>query len=360
MKNSIPAVEVGRSSENFGIEYLAVKLILEKKEITVVNVYCSPEKELNLFSLPTTDENLVILGDFNSHSPSWGYEEMNTRGEQVEDWMIEKNLLLINKPSDPPTFWSRTWKKSTCPDLAFATENLEKIAERTVSDQLGSSDHRPVILKIHKEGCARSFCKEPSWNYKRANWKKYQVLTTTFCKKKKVTESEDIDTNVKNFTEAILEAAKWSIPRGKRSNYKPYWSEEMEQKHEQVIQTHNEMVSSKTTETVAAHNRAVHEYEETKTNEIRRAWYEKTESLDMERDGGKVWKLTKTLNEDYQDKFKSTVLEENGQLKTGKQASNLWQKHIRQTASWEYHVKNQQKSGKKSNKKAREKAPLTA
>ena len=43
-------------------------------------------------------------------------------------------------PTDPPTFYSRVWKTTSTPDIAIATDNIQKIAKREVSEQLGGSD----------------------------------------------------------------------------------------------------------------------------------------------------------------------------------------------------------------------------
>ena len=335
VRNTIPAAEVKRSEENIGTEYLVVKIVTEKKEAFIHNVYCSPDKTLNMDTLPTENHSTFVLGDLNSHSPSWGYEDLNTRGEHIEDWMTDKNMLLLNKPNDQATFWSRTWKKSSTPDLAFATEELEKKTTRKVMDQLGGSDHRPVLLKVHDEGCARSYCKEPSWNYRKANWTKFEKLTTTFCQKKGATNSDDLDTNVKRFTEAILEAAKWSIPQGRRQDYKPYWSETMEKVENELNTARNRMEESGTGEAIAVHNRAKMKYDETKVEEIRKAWHEKTQSLNIEKDEGKVWKLTKALNDDYQEKHRSTILKEDEKHITGKQAANLLAETFKENSSLE-------------------------
>ena len=41
--------------------------------------------------------------------------------------MIENSLVLINRPDDLPTHLSRTWKTSGIPDLAIASEDIQKI-----------------------------------------------------------------------------------------------------------------------------------------------------------------------------------------------------------------------------------------
>ena len=69
-------------------------------------------------------QNCLAVGDFNSHSTSWGYGETDCRGDKAEDWQIESNMLLLNDPEDPPTFFLPLWISTSTPDLAFATEDL--------------------------------------------------------------------------------------------------------------------------------------------------------------------------------------------------------------------------------------------
>ena len=91
------------------------------------------------------------MGDSNSHSPSWGYDDLDHKGDEVEDWIITHNMVLINKADDPPTFYSRAWRTTSCPDLAIATDDVAKITSREVDKQLGGSDHKPFFLTIERE-----------------------------------------------------------------------------------------------------------------------------------------------------------------------------------------------------------------
>lgn len=191
VRNNIPATEVGRSEGDN--EFLTVKVILHVKEITVINFYCPPDKDLQLHTLPKSHQNLLILGDFNGHSPSWGYQDLNSRGEQIEDWMIDENLILINNPDDKPTCLSRAWKTTSTPDLAIATEDIHKICDRSVADQLGGSDHLPVLLKLSLLEQAPTTRKEPSWNYKKANWETIKGLTDLLCQGISINSTQDIN-----------------------------------------------------------------------------------------------------------------------------------------------------------------------
>ena len=122
-------------------------------------------------------EHCIVVGDFNSHSPSWGYPEQDARGEEVEDWQTSSNLLLINDAEDPPTYYSRSWMKTSTPDLAFATEDIALKTCREVDNQLGGSDHRPVILTIDNLPQRREAPHFTRWNYKKAKWDLFRSLT---------------------------------------------------------------------------------------------------------------------------------------------------------------------------------------
>ena len=150
VKTSIPSTEVQRS-EKADTEYITVKLILPDRNLTICNLYSPPNKAINLQILQPNSEDWMIVGDFNGHSPSWGYPIINAKGEEVEHWIVSNRLVLINTPIDPPTFYSRVWKTTSTPDIAIATDNIQKIAEREVSEQLGGSDHKPVILTLAKQ-----------------------------------------------------------------------------------------------------------------------------------------------------------------------------------------------------------------
>ena len=149
VRNNIPAAEIQRSGQaDLHTEYLGVKLVLAGTPVTVFNICSPPDKQIQLHNIKVEPQSWIITGDFNSHSPSWGYGQLNSKGEEVENWITENRLILINKPDDPDTFYFRTWRTTSTPDLAIATDDIQGIAEREVSSQLGGSDHRPVIISI--------------------------------------------------------------------------------------------------------------------------------------------------------------------------------------------------------------------
>ena len=130
-------------------EYRVMEIKADDVDIQLVNFYCPNDKPPSLDTISTEVYNFIIVGDFNSHSQSWGYRHMDRRGEDVENWQDDNRLLLINSPSNQPTFYSRQWHTTSTPDIAFCTEDLHGSIRREVGEQLGGSDHRPVFLKLN-------------------------------------------------------------------------------------------------------------------------------------------------------------------------------------------------------------------
>ena len=319
VRTSIAAVEVERTDQD-DLQHHTIKLLLPSGDLYVTNYYNPSTSRLALHTVNVKESRHIVVGDFNSHSPSWGYSKMDTRGEEVEDWMMDNRLVLINHPDDTPTCYSRAWKTSTSPDLAMATEDIQKLSTRMVENQLGGSDHRPITISLTSVGCPKSNM-APSWNFKKANWNLFTYEADQSSHD--ISRDQHVNTNVHNLTQTILQAAKKSIPRGKRSNYKPFWSSQMRTLQIELDQARDKMEIDPTPENIGRHSTLLENYNNTKMKEIRNSWNEKTSNLDMDKDTSKMWKLTKTLNEDTARTQGKCVLEEDGHHFSDKMAANI-------------------------------------
>ena len=138
-------------------------------ELDILNYYCPNDRPLSLSTIQTEDSRFIAVSDFNSHSQSWGYDHLDRRREEVENWQHDNQLLLVNTPRDIHTFYSRRWHTSSTPDLAFCTDDLHGSTGREVGEELGGSDRRPVFLAIKREA-VRADPVYARWNYKKAKW----------------------------------------------------------------------------------------------------------------------------------------------------------------------------------------------
>ena len=201
-----------------------------------------------------------------------------------------------------------------------STDDVAKTTQRQVDLQLGGSDHKPVILHIEHDPrpTYNKLC--PSWNYKKAKWTDFRKKSDENCKSLNLRQKH-INIKTDLFTNAILQAAKETIPRGKRKHYIPGWNPQLQQLHNTVSELRETMEQCPTDENTIAHNKAKAEFTRLKLRQTRAAWHDKTSSLNMERDTYKLWKLTKLLNDDNPER-QQTVLESEGELLTHRKAAN--------------------------------------
>ena len=253
----------------------------------------------------------------------------------MEHWIISNRLVLINTPTDLPTFYSRVWKTTSTPDIAIATDNIQEIAKREVSEQLGGSDHKPVILTLANTSAGKM---PPSWNYKKADWKRFRELTDIYTKS--ITFSKhSVNNNAFNFNSAVLKAAKESIPRGRRHDYKPYWNNTLENIHKELSEAREEMERNPTPQNVRRHSQLKADLDKEKQTQTQASWKTKTASLNMESDSQKLWQLTKSLNGDNSEWGRTTLQTTNGAV-TGKAAAikrlcqSFWRREHSFTLSW--------------------------
>ena len=157
-------------------------------------------------------------------------------------------------------------------------------------------------------------------NYKKADCALYRQLTDQVNKDIRVVD-RDINKVVKYFNAGILTVAHKSIHRGAIQNYKPYWSEELEGLDEELSAARRE---AETNPSQDNHNHLQHtkaRFIRYKLQARRKSWRNKTASLNLEKDGTKLWRLTKQLNDEGNGRATAT-LEADGQHLSGKQAAN--------------------------------------
>lgn len=324
VRNSIPSSELSVTCNN-QTEIVGVDIMIKEETIRIYNLYSPANKDLALSRMEIKDTNCIVVGDFNSRSERWGYPDTDNRGDEVEDWEIDYNLHLINKPEDKPSFYSRRWCNTSTPDLAFCTGDILHKTDRAVLDQLAGSDHRPVKLTVNMTYTPEEQTPLPRWNYKRADWDKFAILTDRYCGNIKTRHGE-MKTIVERLNKAILQAAHECIPRGARKNYRPYWTKELQILEDKVEDARKTAEEEQTTEANVLLKAISAKYRRTLNQTTRDSWHEKTENLNLDRDGNKLWKLVKVMNNEGPSSRQITIKQGNNVL-TGKKAANALMEH---------------------------------
>ena len=187
---------------------------------------------------------------------------------------------------------------------------------REVGNQLEGSDHKPAYLTL--EARTVQAASLPRWNYKKANWPLYRHRTSILTNSIQVYD-RDMNIVIKEFNNHDLQAAKECIPKVVRKDNKPYWSEDLNNKHDEL--TTADVAPSIKNNTALKQNTA--KYIKTRNEARRSSWMKKTASLIMETDSNTSWRLTKQLNDEENRHAKITLLQ-NRKMVHGKQADNIF------------------------------------
>ena len=130
-------------------EELSIKAELGNTKLIISNVYilpassCSNGYHSSIEHLQTTPDTL-ILGDFNTHHPSWYSRSTDTRGRKMADSINRSDYGILNW--DSPTRVLPNAEPSS-PDVSIASASLiTSCSWQTVSTL--SSDHLPILIRL--------------------------------------------------------------------------------------------------------------------------------------------------------------------------------------------------------------------
>lgn len=161
---------------------------------------------------------IVLLGDFNAHSPLWGGQHIDARGRAIEELLGKYQLIVLNDQQhtriDPRD------GGSSAIDLSIVSETIAREFAWSVDDDTRGSDHFPIFLNSVDHSRATA-TRRPRWRYEEANWGKFEEIIKSKNPR-----------NVEEMERAILEAANPSIPRtsgkvGRRAVH--WWCPEVEE-----------------------------------------------------------------------------------------------------------------------------------
>ncbi|VVC36851.1 Hypothetical protein CINCED_3A001314 [Cinara cedri] len=145
VRPELEIVSVGLTEES-DFEILTV----ETKYFTVTSIYKPPKKPF-VFHKPENFNNRrtkIVIGDFNSRSPAWGYKNLSKNGKLINKWAEDEGLVGIHDPKVPCTFFSLRWKKEYNPDLIFVSKPLQQQTIKRVHNPIALSQHKPVGCEI--------------------------------------------------------------------------------------------------------------------------------------------------------------------------------------------------------------------
>lgn len=113
---------------------------------------------------------LIVGTDANAHHKIWGSSNINSRGEELVQYLLTTDLMVQNR-GDKPTFVNSA--REECIDVTLATCDIsELIHSWRVCDDETFSDHK--LIKFNLKGHFPQ--RKPFRNPRKTNWDQYRSL----------------------------------------------------------------------------------------------------------------------------------------------------------------------------------------
>ncbi|GBN93709.1 hypothetical protein AVEN_215029-1 [Araneus ventricosus] len=143
----------------------AIKITKDSRTFTIISSYSSPYaifreilEELTDLTTNINGEVYLIGGDFNAHSQRWGYRDEGSRGKQLQEFIAEKRIVLLNSSDSPPTFEHNN--RQGWPNLTMvSSHSLVTICEWDVLKEETYSDYKFVKICTNSNIFSLSFAR---------------------------------------------------------------------------------------------------------------------------------------------------------------------------------------------------------
>lgn len=161
------------------------------------------------------DKPVIISGDFNAHSLSYGSTHTDQRGAKMEKLLSNNNeLILLNNGT--PTHLSSANGTLSAIDLTLTSSSLATKLTWNTHDDLCHSDHFPIIIQFTAQQSNHSYQK---YDLKKADWDEFTALTEI----KEVTDNNILEAIYNKIQAAVNQ----TIPKITINNSKekvPWWT----------------------------------------------------------------------------------------------------------------------------------------
>jgi Endonuclease-reverse transcriptase len=150
VKRDTTATEINLST---GLNAVAVRVGF-KKHVTICSLYIAPNESVTKEDLSDLTDQLpipfVITGDINAHNPIWGSRYRDRMGNNFEQYVDEKGLVILN--TEEMTHYSIAYGTLTAIDLTVASADLAFELGWHVASELHNSDHYSPLPYSHHNG----------------------------------------------------------------------------------------------------------------------------------------------------------------------------------------------------------------
>lgn len=161
------------------IDSIGITITTSRYKIQIVAAYAPPNKKIPPYTWSDLLEGcdggspIILMGDFNAHSWSWGSEYCSARGNHLREVTEDFGLIPLN--DSLPTFVGGAGRSGSNIDLVFVSSHLGQISDVEVTPDTYSSDHNLVLAALDSTPKFTS-SNTSRLNLKKVDWEKFHHL----------------------------------------------------------------------------------------------------------------------------------------------------------------------------------------
>lgn len=175
---------------------------------------------------------MIIIGiDSNARSPTWFSDELDERGDELEEFINEMGLYCINENQNTKTYSSTRGESNI--DITLTTQSaLRQIRSWNIKENWITSDHNAILIEVgNPNPRINGKIIKNRYNTNKANW---ETFTKKLIENTREIETECIDKQsviklTREIRKAIIKTCDESIPKKKITQYETnWWTKELE------------------------------------------------------------------------------------------------------------------------------------
>jgi hypothetical protein len=251
-----------------------------------------------------TGVGILLAMDSNSRSQAWHDKQTNARGRKLEEYLLSRDLNIMNEESDLTTYQSRRGRSNI--DLTIINNCILKhFKDWEISTEDSCSDHNIIKFKLEQENNygiqynytgARYITTEENYNrfehnlqeviaqeYRIERKEDFESLDNTLAKH--IKETDDLERTVEMLQTAITTSCKNSFKIRQNTNKMikhksvPWWTAELTIKRKRLNALRRRYQRTKNNDETREHRKCIYceerkEYQTTLKREKLKSWKE--------------------------------------------------------------------------------------
>ena len=209
--------------QSAGVEAVWCNIYSREQNFVVGSIYIPPNDSKGLKKIVKVMEKvlteslpLVLIGDFNAHHPYWYDKDANRLGNELFEFLVDKNLVVMNNES--PT------RKDKIIDLTIVSASLsDKVINWKVQQEVYiNTDHS--LISFHLGGDNSEVAVE-RLDFRKTNWSEWETACTEAIEDwlKDRNRNDSIDEDYESFVSLLHEKAKEIIPKKQICKHSKGW-----------------------------------------------------------------------------------------------------------------------------------------